>query len=128
VALIGLAAGAIGSVGLMLLAGRAAHRNPPRFLLVLFAIWVLAPFMALAAADVVSKRWSAFTRATLHGLAVVLTLAPLAIYGHAVLRPPRSTPAFVFVAVPLGSWLLMAMVVPTAALISRRLSHRGTGA
>ena len=121
---VALVGGAAGSIGLMLYAGRRA----PRFLLVLFAIWVLSPFAILAWANIVSKSWSVLTRATLYGVTVVLALASLAIYGDAVLRPPRSTPAFVFVAVPLGSWLLMAMVVPTAALISRRLSHRGAGA
>jgi hypothetical protein len=45
-------------------------------------------------------------------------------YGNRVLRPPKSTPAFVFVVVPPASWLRMTRVVPTAALISRRLSRR----
>lgn len=44
VALIAVVAGAGGSIGLMLWAG---HRNPSRLLIVLFAIWVLSPFVAL---------------------------------------------------------------------------------
>jgi len=127
VALTAVVAGAGGSLGLMLWAGR---RNPSRiwFLLVLFAIWVLSPFMALLLANMVSKRWSVITRVTLHCVMLVLALGSLAIYGYVVLRPTGSKPAFVFLVVPLGSWLLIAIVVSIAALISGRLSRRVDGA
>jgi hypothetical protein len=121
VALIAVVAGAVGSVGLMLWVG---HRNPSRLLLALFAVWVLCPFLALLLANIISRRWSVITRATLYCVMLVLTLGSLAIYCDVVLRP-RSTPAFVFIVVPLGSWLLMVIVVPIAALISGRLSRRG---
>jgi hypothetical protein len=124
VALTAVVAGALGSVGLMLWVG---HRNPSRVLLVLFAIWVLAPFMALLLADMVSKRWSVITRATLHSVMLVLTLSSLAFYGD-VVRRPRPQPAFVFLVIPLGSWLLLTIVVPIAAFMSGRLSRRGAGA
>lgn len=124
VALLAVVTGAVGSVGLMLRAGRSA----PRLLLVLFVIWVLSPFVALAWANMVSKRWSVLTRATLSCVTLVITLGSLVIYGDVVLPPAGSPRAFVFVVVPPGSWLLMAIVVPIAALISRRLSHRGLGA
>ncbi len=123
VAVTALVVGAGGSVGLMLWVG---HRNPSRVLLVLFTIWVLAPFTALLLADMASKRWSVITRATLHSVMLVLTLSSLAIYGDVVWRP-RPQPAFVFLVVPLGSWLLMSIVVLIAALISGRLSRRGAG-
>ena len=124
-ALIAAVTGAAGSVGLMLWVG---HRNPSRILLVLFAIWVLSPFMALLLANMVSKRWSVITRVTLHCVMLVLTLGSLAIYGYVVLRPTGSKPAFVFLVVPLGSWLLIAIVVSIGALISGRLSRRVDGA
>jgi len=123
VALISVMAGAVGSVGLMLRGG-----HPPLFLRVLFAIWVLSPFMALLLADMVSKRWSVVTRATLHGVMLVITLSSLAIYGYVVLRPRESTPTFVFVVVPPASWLLIAIVVPMAASISGMLSRRSARA
>ena len=123
-ALIAVLVGAGGSVGLML---RAGHRSP-RLLLVLFAIWVLSPFMALVLANVVLKRWSVLTRATLYSVTLVLTLGSLAIYGDDALRHRRAQAAFVFVVVPLVSWLLIAIVVPIAAFISGRLSRRGDGA
>ena len=122
VALIAVAAGAVGSVWLMLRAGRSA----PRLLLVLFVIWALSPFAALAWANLVSQRWSVLTRAALYGVTLVITLGSLAVYGRIILPPAGSPNAFVFVVVPPGSWLLMVMVVPLAAFISRRLSPRGS--
>jgi hypothetical protein len=120
-ALIGLFAGAVGSLGFMLHAG---HRNPSRLLMFVFAIWVLAPFAALAAASMVSQGWSALTRTTLYSVMLVVALLSLAIYGTVALGPPRAQTAFVFIVVPPASWLLMAIVLPSAALISGRLSRR----
>lgn len=118
-ALMAVMAGAVGSVGLML----RADQRTPRFLLVLFFLWVLSPFVALAWANVVSKRWPVLTRATLYGVTILITLGSLAFYGKLVLPPAGSPRAFVFVAVPPASWLLMTIVVSIAALISRRRSH-----
>ena len=124
VALVGVVAGAGGSLALMLRAGR----RTPTLLLVAFVVWVLSPFMALGWAHMVSKRWSVPTRATLDCVTLVLALGSLATYGDLVSRPTGSPNAFFFVAVPPASCLLMAIVVPIAALISRRLSRRGAGA
>ena len=124
-ALIAVLAGAVGSVGLML---RAGHRNPSRLLLVLFALWVLSPFVALVLANMVSKRWSALSRATLYTVMLVLAVVSLAIYGDAAFGPPRTKAAFVFVVVPPASWLVIAVVVPIAALISGRPSRPSDGA
>jgi hypothetical protein len=117
VALIAVVAGAAGSVGLMLLVG---HRNPSRALLVLFAGWVLSPFIGLGLADRISKGWSVPTRATLHAVMLVVTLGSLAMYGRVAFGPPRPTPAAMFLVVPVGSWLLAAIAVPLAAFISGR--------
>jgi hypothetical protein len=90
-ALIAVLAGAAGSVGLMLRAGR---RNDSRLLLLLFAIWVLSPFMALILAHVVSKRWSVLTRAALYSVMLAVTLGSLAIYGDVALGPPQGEERF----------------------------------
>jgi hypothetical protein len=105
---------------------RAGH--PPLFLVVLFTGWVLSPFVALVLADIASKRWSALTRAALYGVMLVLAVGSLAIYGDDALRPRRAQAAFVFVVVPPASWLLIATVVPIAALISRRRPPESGGA
>ena len=116
-ALIAVLVGAMGSVGLTLCAGRHNHSL---ILMALFAVWVLSPFMALVWANVVSKRWSALTRATLYSVMLVLTLGSLAIYGDVALGPPRAKIASFFLVVPAASWLLIAIVV----LICRSLfSH-----
>ena len=123
-ALIAVLAGAAGSLGFLLNAGR----RTPRFLLVIFVFWVLSPFVVLVWAHMVSTRWSAFTRATLYTVMLILTVGSLAIYANDAVRPRRAQAAFVYVLVPPVSWLLIAIAVPTAALISRTRSRRGDGA
>jgi hypothetical protein len=118
--LIAVVAGAVGSIALTLRAGRAT----PRLLLVLFVLWVLAPFVALAWATVVSTRWSAVTRAALYAVALFVTLGSLAVYGDLIKRPAGTANAFVFVVVPPVSGLLLAIVGAIAALIARRQSRR----
>ena len=120
-ALIALLAGAVGSIGLWF----HASQHPPLLIVVLFVIWVLSPFVVLVLAHLISKRWSVLTRATLYSVMLVVTLGSLAIYGYDALRPRKEQPAFWYVLVPLVAWLLIAIVVLIAALISRRLSRRG---
>ncbi len=103
--------GAVGSVGCMLRAGRST----PRLLLVLFVIWVLSPFAALAWAITVAPRWPARTRATLYWLTLGLTLGSLAFYSELIKRPAGTANAFVFVAIPPASGLLLAAVLLLAA-------------
>jgi hypothetical protein len=121
-ALNAMLAGGVGSLGLML---RAGQRQSSRILILLFAIWVLSPFAALGWAYMASKRWSILTQATLYCLTLAVALVSLGAYGVVALGPPRAQTAFVFVVVPPASWLLMAIVVPIAALISRRRGSRG---
>jgi hypothetical protein len=122
VSLFAVVVGAAGSIDLML---RAAH--PPFLLRVLFTGWVLSPFVALALADSVSKRWSVLTRAMLYGVMLILAVGSLACYARIIPMPPGSKPAFLFLVVPVGSWLLLTIAGPIAALVSRRPSRRGTG-
>jgi hypothetical protein len=113
-------AGAVSSVALMLHAGRHNHS---RLLMVLFALWVLSPFVILVAASVVSKRWSMLTQAALYTVMLVLALGSAAIYGYIALGPPSEKIAFAFVVVPPASWLLTAVVVVIAAFFSGRRSR-----
>ncbi len=120
-----LLVGAGGSVALMLRAGR---RNTSPLLIVLFACWVLSPFIALAFAAIASKRWSTRTRVTLYGIILVVTLGSLALYGAVALGPPRTRTASVFVVVPPASWLLMVVTLALAAVVSRGRTGRRDGA
>jgi len=118
---IAVVAGAVGSLALMLLAGRST----PRLLLAGFVLWILSPFVILAWADRVFVRWSALTHTTLDLVTLVITLGSLAIYGAVVVRSTGSPRGAAFVAVPPASWLLTAMAVGIAALVSRRRSSGG---
>lgn len=124
VALIAVVAGATGSIGLLLRVGYRNDAVMPVILLFLFTGWVLSPFVALVLVDRVSKRWSVATRATLHWVMLIVTLVSLGIYGAVALSPPRPKPAAIFLLVPLGSWLLIAVVVPLAARVSRTATPR----
>lgn len=118
---IAVVVGALGSVTLMLYAGR---RNRHYVVTVLFIVWVLAPFVALALARRMSEAWSSATRTTLQAVTLLVTALSLAIYGYRAMFPPRSTGAFVFVVVPPLSVLLVLLAVAIAALLSRGLSRK----
>ena len=121
-ALIAVAFGAVGSLGLMF---RASQRTPP-FLVVIFFFWVLSPVVALVWASVISTRWSVPTRATLYVVMLVVALGSLAAYGDDARGHRRPQAAFVYVVVPPLSWLLGALVLPIAAFLSgtRRSTSR----
>ena len=116
-AVIAVLLGAIASVALVFIAGR---RSPQRLLLVLMSIWVLAPFIALMFANAISTRWSATTRAALYSVMIVLTLVSLAVYGAGASVPIGPHPAAVFVGVPIATWVVIAIVVPMAMIMSRK--------
>ena len=59
---------------------------------------------------------------------LVVALISLAVYGNDALRPRRAQAAFVYIVVPLVSWLSIAVVVPIVALIARKQSRRVDGA
>jgi hypothetical protein len=101
--MIALLAGGVGSVGLVFYYGQ---RNPSRLLIVLFALWVLSPFVALLAVDARSTGWPARSRALLYGLMLVIAVGSLATYANVTLGPSRPQGAFAFVVVPPLSWLL----------------------
>ena len=118
---IAVVSGALGSLALMLLAGRST----PRLLLVGFVGWILSPFVLLAWAERVAERWWALTRTTLYVVTIAIAVSSLAIYGTVVARSAGSPRGPAFVAVPPASWLLMAAALGIAALVSRRRTFGG---
>ena len=125
---IALAAGAAGSVGMMLRVGHRNEASIPGILVAFFTGWVASPFIALALADSVASRWAAPTRSALRALILIVPVASLLIYGYVASSPPRPKPAAVFLLVPLGSWVLMAILITVAASVARGRSRRGAGA
>ena len=105
---------------------QAGHRNPSRFLMTLFVIWVVSPFMGLMFASFTPRDWSILSRAAVYGVTLVLSLGSMAIYGRVALGPPRAKPALAFLVVPALSWLVI-VTVSAAALISRARSRQGDG-
>jgi len=114
-ALIIILAGALGSLGFVLSAGR---NNNSVLLVALFVTWTLSPFAALLIANSVSKSWSVLTRSTLYTLMMVLSVGALVAYSG-VLSLPNMKPAFIYLIVPLVSWLLILIVIPIAIFQSR---------
>ncbi len=115
-----LVAGALGSFVLLF----QASRSRPPLLMVLFVLWVSSPFLGFLVASMASKRWSVAIRTTLYVAILVVALGSPAVYASDALRPRRTQAAFVYIVVPLASWVLIALVLPLAAFISRRQSRR----
>ena len=119
---VGLAAllgGGAGSLALMLKVG---ERNPSRALMVLFAIWVLAPYVALALLDRrASKRaWPPRARTALQVVTPAIALGPVAIYASVAFGLPRPQPAAWFLLTPLASMALIGAVAASGELAARR--------
>lgn len=117
--------GAIGSVGFVL---RVGEHNDSQWQIALFVIWVLSPFVAFVLAYTASPRWGTLTRVTLYILMLILPLVSLTLYGDIALGPPRPTPAFRFLVVPGASWLLLATLLPLAALLSGKSPRQSENA
>ena len=110
--------GALGSLGFLLRAGQRKH-SPPG-LMVLMALWVLAPFLALAVAHAASKRWPEIARARLSRAILIVALGSLAVYGADALHPLAAKAAVPFVIVPAAAWLVLAIAIAAARLSAKR--------
>ena len=116
-ALAALLAGAVGSVGLTLYAGLRV--GSPAFLLVLFAGWVVFPFLVFSAGYVLARRGTGFLRRVYSRSVLAASAISLVAYAAAALGPDRpKTPVFVLVA-PL-SLLLVALLVPAVVFAGRK--------
>jgi len=111
------------SVGLML---RACRFNDSGIALALIAIWILSPTIALVFADLAARRWVIFSRATVHGLMLVIALGSVLIYGSGVLTLVNPRAGFPYALVPAVSWLLIALVLAVAAFRTRIKTLKGT--
>jgi hypothetical protein len=120
-AMIGAAIGAVSSLALMFRAGR--HQKS-LILFLLFAIWVVSPFVGLVWANLISKRWLPLARVMLYGVTVALALACPAIYADVALERTTLKVGFVFLVVPFVSWLLIGVLVSIAFLSSRKASRQ----
>jgi membrane-associated HD superfamily phosphohydrolase len=121
-ALILVLTGAVVSLILTFIAG---HKNNALIFTFLFAVWVLSPYTAFLMSDVISKSWSVLCRSTLYCLMVVLTLGSLLLYSG-ILRLHNVKPAFVFIIVPLISWILLIIIIPLNERLSRKMPDKNS--
>ena len=99
---------------------RAGSRQHSTLLILLFTVWVLSPFIALALADLMAARRTDARRIAIYGAMIGVAFVSLSIYALDALRGPHPQAAFVYVVVPPGCWLLIALAFATAAAISPR--------
>jgi hypothetical protein len=121
-ALILVLTGAVVSLILTFIAG---HNNNALILTFLFAVWVLSPYTAFLMSDVISKSWSVLCRSALYCLMVVLTLGSLLLYSG-ILKFHSVKPAFVFIIVPLISWILLIIIIPLNERLSRKMADKNS--
>ena len=119
VALTIMVAGAAASLYFMFKAG---HNQKSILLIILFAAWVLSPFITLFFADKIFNRRTISVRSSLYWLMIVLTIVSLVAYSG-VLIPPGTKPAFVFLVVPLFSWFIIVTVFLVAGKISGKSNN-----
>ena len=106
------------SLGLQLYAGR---NSPQHVVVLLVAAWVLSPFVVLASLTYLGRTWATSVQSALAYSILVTCIASVAAYAIAVLRPLASKPpAFLFVAVPPASLLLVTVALLVVRLLRRR--------
>jgi hypothetical protein len=116
IARVALAAGAAGSIALML---RAGARQRSVVLMLLFSGWVLSPFLALALANLRAPRWPPRLRTALHASMIGVSCLCLALYGlHAVRGVMKA--GFVYLVVPAEAWLLIVVALGANVIAARR--------
>jgi hypothetical protein len=110
---VALLAGAAGSIALMMHA--AAHQQSI-VLILLFTGWVLSPFLGLAMVNMRARRWQPATQSALFGVMISVAFISLSIYALQA-KFPEMKAGFIYLVVPAGCWVLIAMALATAALV-----------
>jgi hypothetical protein len=108
--------GAGGSLAFMFRVGR---HNPSAILMILFTLWVVAPFAAMVLALLLFKKWSVGSRAWFHFFTIIVALGSSGIYGDVAFGTPRPQPAFMFLVVPFVSLIVIGAALLIATLVSR---------
>ena len=108
---ISLSMSIIGIMGSLVLMSHAGRHNKSVILILLFAGWVSSPFLALLI-SYFSNFWPDSHRVHLYIL-MIITIGSLIVYSGAFgIHGPH--PAFVFMIIPLISWLLIGILMLAA--------------
>jgi len=109
----------VGAVGSLYLMFSASRKQNSFILLGLFTAWVLSPFIGLFISIKISKSWAGNIRSLLYWLIIVLTIGSLFAYNGAF-NTPKTKNAFIFLIVPVISWILLIVTILTARRLSRK--------
>jgi hypothetical protein len=101
-------AGAAISLGLTLWTG---HRNSSMVLVLMFLVWVASPFAGLIWVHRTATGWKAARQSAVYRLMLLVSVGSAILYASAVFLPHSAKHAGPFLAVPLASWLLIAVVL-----------------
>jgi hypothetical protein len=105
--IIALLAGSIVSIVLVLKGGQ---HNPSILLIVLFLVWVLSPFAGLVIASMKKYQRTVQIQTILYWL--MIFIATISILGYSgILRFSGTKPAFIFLVIPIISWILIITVI-----------------
>ena len=120
-----LLVGLVGAVGSLYFMFSASRKQNSLILLGLFTAWVLSPFIGMFISIKFSKRWTVTTRSLLYWLIIVLTIGSLVAYSGAF-NIPQKRNAFIFLIVPLISWILLIVTVLAARRFSRKTNLKSS--
>jgi predicted neutral ceramidase superfamily lipid hydrolase len=109
--------GGISAVGLMVYAGMRV--GAPAALMLLFPLWVVAPFVAFSLGCLLSGRWSVAVRRIPYLATITVVVCSLVVYAFFALGAARP-PAAPFVLTPPVSVVLVTIALTVTALVSRR--------
>jgi hypothetical protein len=118
---IALVIGVVGAVGSLYFMFSASRHQNSTILIALLTAWILSPFVGFFIAYKFSNHWTGTARSSLYWLMIILTFVSLVVYSGAF-NSPGTKNAFVFLVVPLISWLLMAIVIGIVRRLSRKNS------
>ena len=107
---------AVGSLLSVLNSGSHA----PALLIVLFAGWVLSPYIALFIVNSVSTLRSAIPGNLLYKMMLLISLGSLAVYGVTLIQHRIKPATAVYLGVPLLSWIIIGTVVSITTYKKRK--------
>ena len=108
----------LGAISSFYFVMRASSNNSSILLRALFVIWVLSPFVAFFTANSNFKFRPSLRRKSVYWMIVIVVVGSLIAYSG-IFKTPKTKNAFIFLIVPLLSWLLLIGTI----LISERLSR-----
>jgi hypothetical protein len=97
----------------------AGHNNRSVFLVILFLGWVSSSFIGLLIACLLSRRWPAGIRKILYILMILIVICSVVGYSG-ILSSAGMKPAFVFLVIPLITWVFIAILIRVAISLARK--------